>query len=137
MKIPQEILEAFDNRCYLEKSLIWIATLSDGGPHLAPVCFVKNMGDGKLLIAYIFVSKTASNIKRGSKMAVGTSFRRNGYDGYLLKGRGEVISKGELFEDFKKEIIERTSGNRVPKGVILFTAEEAYSLKPFWGKKKL
>ncbi len=135
--IPKEILEAFDNRCIPENSLVWIATHSDGTPHLAPVCFVKNLGEGKLLIAYIFISKTVSNITKGSKMAVGTSFRRDGYDGYLLKGRGEVLSEGKLFEDFRREITEKTAGKRVPRGVILFTADEAYSLKPFRGKKRI
>ncbi|MFQ5816227.1 MAG: hypothetical protein ACE5G7_07000, partial [Candidatus Hydrothermarchaeaceae archaeon] len=105
--------------------------------HLAPVCFVKNLGNDELLIACVFISKIASNVKNGSKMALGTSLRRDGYDGYLLKGTGEVISESELFEDFKKEITERTSGKRVPRGVILFTAEEAYSLKPFRGKKRI
>jgi hypothetical protein len=137
MEIPEEVFEAFDNCCSPEKSLVWIATTSGDIPHLAPVCFVKNLGNGKLLIAYVFISKTASNIREGSKMAVGTSFRVNGYDGYLLKGRGEVLSEGELFEEFKKEVIERTSGKRVPKGVILFTTEECYSLKPSPGKKRL
>lgn len=137
MGITQEILEVFDNRCDPEKSLIWIATLSGDTPHLAPVCFVKNLGNDELLIACVFISKTASNVKNGSKMALGTSLRREGYDGYLLKGTGEVISEGGLFEDFKKEITERTSGKRVPRGVILFTAEEAYSLKPFRGKKRI
>ncbi len=137
MEISDEILEAFDNRCYPEKSLVWVATLSGETPHLVPVCFVKNLGQGQLLIAYVFISKTASNVKKGSRMALGTSFRHDGYDGYLLKGSGELIMEGKLFEDFKKEITDKTSGKRVPRGAILFKAEEAYSLKPFRGKKKI
>lgn len=133
----ERILKKFDMRCETEASLVWAATIEGGIPHLAPVCFVKYLGERKILVANIFVSKTVKNIKAGSQVALGVSFMSNGRDGYLLKGNAEILEEGAAFEDFKREIIEKTKGKRKPRSCILVKAEEIYSLKPYRGKKKL
>jgi len=132
----EDILRKFEMRCEGEGALVWIATQDGGVPHLAPVCFVKSLGNGRILIANIFVSKTVRNIKAGSKVALGVSFMSNARDGYLLKGKAE-IDKGAFFQDFYKEIVEKTGGTRKPRSAILVNVEEIYSLKPFRGKKRL
>lgn len=131
------ILENFDARCEEELPIIWVATVGEGDPHLAPVCFVKKLEGGKLLIASIFLKKTLTNIEKGSRVAVGVSFMGNGRDGYLLKGKARVLKRGPLFEDFREEITTMTKGKRTPKSVVLVEVEELYSLKPGTGKKKL
>lgn len=131
------ILGKFDARCGAESPLTWIATVGDGEPHLAPVCFVKYLGDGELLIASIFLQKTLKNIEEGSRVALGISFMGNGRDGYLVKGPAVVKSGGSLFEEFREEIKALTKGKRTPRSVILVKVKEVYSLKPRTGKKKI
>ncbi|MDP6612790.1 MAG: pyridoxamine 5'-phosphate oxidase family protein [Candidatus Hydrothermarchaeota archaeon] len=131
------ILKKFEMRCEAETALVWVATQDEGIPHLAPVCFVKSLGKWRILIANIFLSKTVENIKAGSKVALGMSFMNNGRDGYLLKGKAEVLEKGALFGNFYREIVEKTGGKRKPRSGILVKVEEIYSLKPYRGKKRL
>lgn len=131
------ILEKFDARCEEESPLTWIATVGDGEPHLAPVCFVKHLGDGKLLIASVFLRRTLNNIEEGSRVAMGISFMENGRDGYLVKGRAVVKRSGSLFEEFREEIKTITKGKRIPRSVILVKVKEVYSLKPRTGRKKI
>lgn len=135
-EILQDILKTFCNMCEKEKPLIWLATVDGDVPHLAPVCFVKSK-DNKLLVANVFVSKTVTNINKGSKIAAGVVFDKNRRDGYLVKGKGTVLDKGQVFEEFYEEVIEKTGGKRIPRSVILITVEKFYSLKPFSGKKRI
>lgn len=131
------MLRKFDARCEKDSPLTWIATLGDGDPHLAPVCFVKYLGDGELLIASVFLRKTLKNIEEGSRVALGVSFMSKGRDGYLVKGKAAVKRSGSLFEGFREEITALTKGKRTPRAVILVKAEEIYSLKPGTGKKRI
>ena len=131
------ILKKFEMRCEAETALVWVATQDEGIPHLAPVCFVKSLSKWRILIANIFLSKTVDNIKAGSKVALGMSFMNNGRDGYLLKGKAEVLEKGAIFGNFYRERVEKTGGKRKPRSGILVKVEEIYSLKPYRGKKRL
>ncbi len=131
------MLRKFDARCGEGSPITWIATLGDEEPHLAPVCFVKYLGNGELLIASIFLRKTLRNIEEGSRVALGVSFMSNGRDGYLVKGRATVKRSGSLFKGFREEITTLTKGKRTPRAVILVKAEEVYSLKPGTGKKRI
>lgn len=135
--VPEEVLKAFDNLCYAEKPLVWVATSRGGEPHLAPVCFVKVIGGGRLLIGNVFITRTERNVESNPRIAVAVAFRRRGWDGYLLKGRAEVIREGELFEDFKREVLERSGGKRELRSALLVSVEEVYSLAPRKGSKRL
>jgi hypothetical protein len=131
------VLERFDARCEEDSPLTWIASVGDGEPHLAPVCFVKHLGERRLLIASVFLRKTLRNIQEGSRVALGVSFTDNGRDGYLVKGTAIVKRSGPLFQDFREEIKTLTGGKRIPRSVILVKVKEAYSLKPRTGRKKI
>ncbi len=135
--IPEDVLKAFDNLCYPEKPLVWVATCSEDEPHLVPVCFVKALDDGRLLIGNVFIKRTERNIESNPRIAVGVAFKREGWDGYLLKGRAEVLREGELFESFKREVLERSGGKRELSSALLVSVEEVYSLAPKKGKKRV
>ncbi|MBE0522557.1 MAG: pyridoxamine 5'-phosphate oxidase family protein [Candidatus Methanoperedenaceae archaeon] len=134
--MPDDVKNIFDNpECDKQKALTWVSTVTeDGDPHLAPVCFVKSIGNDKLLIGVSFISKTASNIKNGSRVAVGNAVYPNGY---MIKGSGEVIETGKYFDDFKERINKRFGGKIKPKAVLLVSVEEIYHLKPAEGKKRI
>ncbi len=132
----EEILKTFSDLCS-SKKLVWIATSLEDSPHLVPVCFVKYAGGRKLLIANIFISKTEKILEENPRVALASASFDNGWDGYLLKGRAQILSSGEEFETFKREIEEKTQGKRSPVSVIAVEVEEAYSLKPGKGKKRI
>ena len=134
--MPDEVIKTFENPdCDKQKALTWISTVTkDGDPHLAPVCFVKAIGNDRLLIGVSFISKTASNIKNGSRVAVGNAVYPNGY---MIKGSGEIMDSGKYFDDFKERINKRFSGKIKPKAVLLVSVEEIYHLKPSEGKKRI
>ncbi len=135
--IPEEVLKAFDNLCHPEKPLVWVATSSKDMPHLVPVCFVKALDDGRLLIGNVFISRTEQNIESNPRIALAVAFKRNGWDGYLLKGRAEVLKEGSLFDSFKQEVLERSGGKRKLRSALLVSVEEVYSLAPRKGNKRL
>jgi predicted pyridoxine 5'-phosphate oxidase superfamily flavin-nucleotide-binding protein len=98
---------------------------------------VKVIGGGRLLIGNVFITRTERNVESNPRIAVAVAFRRRGWDGYLLKGRAEVIREGELFEDFKREVLERSGGKRELRSALLVSVEEVYSLAPRKGSKRL
>ncbi len=135
VKLPEEAQEMLNNEfCDKEKPLIWIATVDDGNPHLAPVCFTKVIDNDKLLIAVNFATKTMENIQKGSKVAIGSAVY---YDGYMIKGTGKIIKEGNHFQQVKKMVKERFGEKIKPQAAILVEIEEVYSLKPKPGSKKI
>lgn len=136
VEMTDEIIKMFDNTdCDKTKVLTWIASVTkEGDPHLAPVCFVKPIDKDKLLIGVSFISKTALNIKNGSRVAVGNAAYPNGY---MIKGKAEIFKQGSYFDDFKERIEKRFGGKIKPKAVLLVSVEEVYHLKPAEGKKRI
>jgi predicted pyridoxine 5'-phosphate oxidase superfamily flavin-nucleotide-binding protein len=134
--MPDEVIKMFDNPdCDKQKVLTWVSTVTqEGDPHLAPVCFVKPIDNDKLLIGVSFISKTALNIKSGSRVAVGNAVYPNGY---MIKGSGQIVETGKYFEDFKERINKRFGGKIKPRAAILVNVEEVYHLKPEKGRKRI
>ncbi len=134
--MPDEVIKMFENPdCDKQKPLSWVSTVTkEGDPHVAPVCFVKPIDKDKLLLGVSFISKTASNVKGGSRVAVGNAVYPNGY---MIKGSGEVMSEGKYFDDFKERINKRFGGKIKPKAVLLVNVEEVYHLKPAEGRKRI
>lgn len=134
--MPDEVIKTFENPdCDKQKVLTWVSTVTENGdPHLAPVCFVKTINKDKLLIGVSFITKTVSNIKNGSRVAVGNAAYPNGY---MIKGSAEIMSSGNYFDDFKDRINKRFGGKIKPRAVLVVNAEEVYSLKPAEGRKRI
>ncbi len=134
--MPDEVMKMFDNPdCDKQKVLTWVSTVTeDGSPHMAPACFIKPVDNDKLLIGISFMSKTASNIKKGSSVAVANAVYPNGY---MVKGSGEILVSGKHFEDVKERINKRYGGKIKPKAALLVRVEEIYHLKPAEGKKRI
>ncbi len=134
--MTDEVIKKFDNPdCDKQKVLTWVSTVTeDGAPHLAPACFIKPVDKDKLLIGISFMSKTASNIKNGSRVAVANAVYP---DGYMIKGSGEIFTTGNYFDDVKERINKRYGGKIKPKAALLVKVEEVYHLKPAEGKKRI
>jgi predicted pyridoxine 5'-phosphate oxidase superfamily flavin-nucleotide-binding protein len=137
VNMPEEVIKTFDNpECEKQKSLTWIATVSDDEqmPHMMPACFVKTVGQDKILIGIAFATQTIANVKLGSKVAVSNATYPNGY---MVKGKGTISTEGPLFEDYKTRIENRFKGKIQPKAVLVVDVEEIYHLKPSGDKKRI
>jgi predicted pyridoxine 5'-phosphate oxidase superfamily flavin-nucleotide-binding protein len=136
VEMPEEVIKMFENPdCDKQKVLTWIGTVtSEGDPHIVPICFVKSIGKDKLLIGASFITKTLSNIKEGSRVAVGNAVYPNGY---MVRGTADILEKGSYFDDFKQRIEKRFGGKIRPVAAILVSVEEVYHLKPSDEKKKI
>lgn len=131
-----EVIKMFENPdCDKQKVLTWVSTVTkEGDPHLAPACFIKPIEKDKLLIGISFMSKTAENVKNGSRVAVANAVYPNGY---MIKGSGEISTSGSYFEDVKERINKRYGGKIKPRAALLVKVEEVYHLKPAEGKKRI
>lgn len=136
VEMTEEVIKTFDNvDCDKTKVLTWIATVTkEGDPHIAPACFIKPVDKDKVLVGISFISRTISNIKNGSRVALGNAAYPNGY---MVKGKGEIFKEGPYFDDFKERIEKRFGGKIKPKAVLLVNVEEIYHLKPAGGKKRI
>lgn len=142
--LPEDFAAFFDNLCGKDKPLVWISTVSkDGTPHAVPTCFVKLLADKegdykKIAIGGIFIRQTVRNLQRNQQVSVGSSARFvDGFHGYLVKGRAEVLDSGKEFEELKETICNLTSGRRIIKWMILVSLNRVYSLDPNEEKKRI
>ncbi len=136
VELPEEAAEMFNNpECHKDNPLIWIATVeSEDTPHLAPVCFTKVVEKDKLLVAINFATKTLQNIEKNPKVAAGIAVH---YEGFMVKGIGQIIKKGSEFEEVQKMVKSRFGDKIKPIAAIYIDIEEIYTLKPKPGSKKI
>ena len=137
--LPEEAVEMFNNEdCDKSRPLVWISSIGvkdpEGIPHLAPVCFTKVLDQDKILVAVNFATQTMRNIETHYRVAVGIAVH---YDGYLVKGAGEIIKKGDEFEQVQEMVKARFGDKIKPKAALLIRVDEVYSLKPGSGSKRL
>lgn len=134
--LPDAAINMFSNAsCEKEKPFTWVSTVSkDGNPHLAPVCFVKPVEKNKLAIAINYATKTRENVIRTKKVAVGVAVP---YDGFMVKGSGEITTSGTVFEDISDCVNKRFGGKIKAQAALVVSVEEVYSLKPTSGKKRI
>ena len=134
----EEYLNFFENMCHKDRPLVWVATMSsDGRPHLVPTCFVKPLDENRIAIGCVFIKQTLQNVKRNRYVTLAAVRFSEGYDGYMIKGTGEVIEKGDVFEQLKKTVLEASNGKRAIHSVLIVRIEAVYSLKPASGSKRV
>ena len=133
-----DYLNLFENMCNKDRPLVWVSTISsDGTPHLVPTCFVKPLDENRIAIGCVFIKRTLQNVKRNGYVTLAAVRFSEGWDGYMIKGTGEVVEKGDVFEQLKKTVLESSKGRRTIIGVLIVTVESVYSLKPASGSKRV
>lgn len=121
----------FDNMCQRDRPLVWVATISkDGKAHLVPTCFVKPLDVNRVAIGCVFLKQTLKNVRRNNNVALAAAKFEDGYDGYMIKGTGEIFDNGEHFEHLKESIYKSTRGRRTISNILVVTVEKVFSLKP-------
>ena len=133
-----DYLNFFDNMCSRDRPLVWVSTISnDGRPHLVPTCFVKPLDNNRIAIGCVFIKQTLQNVKLNSYITLAAVRFSEGYDGYMIKGTGELADAGDAFEDLKKTVLESSKGKRIIYSTLIVTIDEVYSLKPATGSKRI
>ena len=136
--VKDDYLNFFDNMCHRDRPLVWVATISnDGRPHLVPTCFVKPLDNNRIAIGCVFIKQTLKNVKRNRYVTLAAVRFSDGYDGYMIKGMGELTDAGDVFEQLKKNVLESSKGKRTIFSTMIVTIEEVYSLKPATGSKRI
>lgn len=135
-ELPNDAVKLFSNEnCDKEKPLVWISTVSvDSMPYNVPVCFTKIIDNDKILIAVNFITKTVKNIKMGSMVTASVAIP---FTGYMVTGRGEVITSGDLFDDAAERVKARFGGKIEPRAAILIQVQRVFKLSPTADKKEI
>lgn len=121
--IPEEMKKLLDKaaqdcRCSL-------ATSSNDKPNVIPVGRAWTGDDNKIILPDFYFTKTKANIEKNPQVAI-SFWETTNYEGYQLKGKAE-IDTGPTFEKIKEHYRGKPY---TPKGAVVITVEEIYSLKP-------
>ena len=135
-ELSDEAIQMFNNEnCEKDKPLIWISTVgTDSMPHSVPVCFVKVIDNDKMLIAVNFITQTTRNIKMGSMVALSVALP---YTGFMITGKGEVLSSGDMFDDAAERVKKRFGGKIESQAAILVQVQRIFKLAPTAEKKEI
>lgn len=102
VKISEELKEIIRN------NISNFATASkDGKPNVIQVRLAKAISDTELLIVDVFFRKTRENLEENTQVSLAVMDMRM-MKAYQLKGKAEIISKGELFEKAFEIMREKT-----------------------------
>jgi predicted pyridoxine 5'-phosphate oxidase superfamily flavin-nucleotide-binding protein len=122
-------------RAMLEQELAIIATASkDGTPNVGPKGSVHVIDEDTLAYAEGTGEKTLRNLQQNPKAAVLVVNREKG-DGYQIKGKTELLSSGDFFEEVARKQEQRKRPR--PKYAVKIKIEEIYSVKPGMTAKKI
>jgi predicted pyridoxine 5'-phosphate oxidase superfamily flavin-nucleotide-binding protein len=129
-KISQEIQE------FIKGKMAWVSTASrDGIPNATPKGSVRVIDDEHLVFADLFSRKTRENLKANPKAAV-TVIDEKSHKGYQLKGTGELLTAGPLFDQMAEQL-KKVSGMPPLSYVVKITVDSIYdqSVRPDAGKR--
>ena len=117
--------------------MAWVATASrDGTPNATPKGSARVIDDEHLAFADLFSRKTRENLKANPKVAV-TVIDEKSHKGYQLKGTGELLTAGPLFEQFVEQLKKAPKAMPPLVYVVKITVDSIYdqSVGPEAGKK--
>lgn len=122
-------------RAMLEQELAMIATASkDATPNVGPKGSVHVIDEETLAYAEGTGEKTLRNLQENPKAAVLVVDREKG-DGYQIKGKAELLSTGDFFEEVARKQEQRKRPR--PKYAVKIKIEEIYSVKPGMTARKI
>lgn len=134
--LPDDAIKMFSNEnCDKDKPLVWISTVStDSSPHCVPVCFTRIIDKDKILIAVNFITQTAKNIRMGSMVTASVAIP---FTGFMVTGKGEIFTSGDLFDDVAERVKTRFGGKVESKAAILIQVQRIFKLAPTAAKKEI
>jgi hypothetical protein len=122
-------------KAMFEQELSVIATASkEGTPNVGPKGSMHVVDEETLAYAEGTGEKTLQNLQQNPRAAVLVVSRGKG-DGYQVKGKAELLSAGDFYEQVARKQEERKRPR--PKYVVKIKIEEIYSVKPGMTAKKI
>jgi len=122
MKIPRDI-QAFFNQV----SVMAFSTVDDKGiPNVSAIASKKITGEDTIITIDTFHNKTLQNIQANGNVAIAMW---KGSEGYQIKGKARLHTKGEVFEQAKAWILE-LKPQKIVKGVIEIKVNDIFYLTP-------
>jgi len=127
VKIPDEVKKMIGE-------LAFVATVdAEGKSNISSKGSLRVLDDESLQYSESSGKKTYDNLKKNPYIAVAVA-SRDKMDGYQIKGKAELLTKGPLFEEAVKRTEERSRslGIKLPKplAAVRIKVDEIYSLKP-------
>ena len=118
----------------INENVVHLATTSgDGIPNVVPVGGIRVISESELLIVDVLFDKTKKNLLENPQVAIAVEVLGKGAPrGYQLKGRAELFTSGEIFEEAEKmvkKMRKRRQGHidLKVKSAVLVDVEEIYS----------
>ncbi len=121
MKIPEHIKDVIAN----QKVHVLSTSSRDGKPNTIYLTFLRIRDDEHVLIADNKFFKTEKNLKENPVLSFLVMDEKN-RKAYQLKGRTEMYTEGEIFQETVRWVKERKP-DLVPKAAVLMEVEEIYS----------
>lgn len=88
---------------FLRVHLVFVATVdSAGDPHVVPKGTVDVLGDRHIIFVDLQESQTKKNLLHNPSVAI-TVVNPTSYEGYQLKGRAEIIERGDAYDKLMGE----------------------------------
>ena len=120
--IPKEIQD------FLSCKLAWVGTADKSGvPNLSPKGTLKVLDDQTLVFADLFSLKTRAALEQNPQVAVAVIDKITGYQ---MKGKAELLDKGDLYDGVTGEVKKAMPDLPGPKYAVKITVEAIYSLSP-------
>ena len=93
---------------------VFVGTVSkDGIPNIsAKGSFIHVIDDETLAYADVYSLKTLENVKNNKQVTI-AAINANTYKGYQFKGTGEVVEKGILLEEARKQNLQSKTVTKV------------------------
>ena len=113
---------------FFTENLWYIATSGDE-PNVVPVGFKRVCEDGRLAIGAVLLDTTLENIKTNSSVAIAAANPLTG-EAYQIKGKAELVTKGEAYEHYLKLTEETFKGALQLKCVVIITPERLINASP-------
>lgn len=96
----------------LRSNISYLATATpDGKPNVVPVGLVEPISDDEVLLVDVRFDKTRTNLENNQEVSIAVDDLSK-LQAYQLKGKAEIFPEGELFEQVKEIMAQRSARKR-------------------------
>jgi predicted pyridoxine 5'-phosphate oxidase superfamily flavin-nucleotide-binding protein len=102
----------------------------DGIPNVVPIHFVKALSDDEIMLADVFMKKTAENIEQNPVMAISAwDYDVKPRKGYQFKGEPSVVTSGKVY-DMAVEMVRAEKPDLTPKAAVVLKIKDVFVTSP-------
>jgi predicted pyridoxine 5'-phosphate oxidase superfamily flavin-nucleotide-binding protein len=102
----------------------------DGTPNVVPIHFVEVLSDDELMMADVFMKKTAENIHQNPVMAISAwDWDAKPRKGFQFKGVPSIVTSGEVY-DMAVEMVKAEKPDLTPKSAVILKITDIFVTSP-------